>query len=559
MQAMKPIQTFVDPEELVRRRFSEAGIEPLAVDRRDYPEETIFIVRVNETDLTSAAEIGNKVDYELDEYEFKGFVTVRAAKREVTEAATRLKGGVADLRATKLANLLVARSRTSENQPSLSYIPDTAQNLLTIITPRHQLIFGRRGAGKTALMVEAKSHVEKEGDLSLWINLLTYRGEGAHRTFLWISQRLCELVQVFYKKKDKAPSILAEASTMRYDLEKLLGENETSDAQISRLIPHMQGILRRFLESNASSIFIFLDDIHYLNPINQQPQLLDMIHGVVRDCDAWLKVAGIKHLSRWFQSKPPLGLQTGHDADHIDLDVTLENPSEATTYLEKVLKSYAEHVGISSLSSILSRKALDRLVLASGAVPRDYLVLTASAIRQAQKRVNTRLVGVQDVNRAAGDAANVKINELEDDAAAAEETTQTVLLALQKVRKFCIDEKSFTFFRIDFHDKENHPAEYNIMQELMDLRLIHLVDASLSDGRKAGRRSEVYMLDLSQFSGQRLKRRLKVLDFKSGYVVLKETGTDSPDKVATTPRQRVGLLRRAPLFELEMLSKNGNV
>jgi hypothetical protein len=87
----------------------------------------------------------------------------------------------------------------------------------------------------------------------------------------------------------------------------------------------------------------------------------------------------------------------------------------------------------------------------------------------------------------------------------------------------------------------------------MDLRLIHLIDSSLSDEKEAGRRSEVYMLDLSQFSGQRLKKKLKVIDFSEGHLVLKETGTTVPAKIGSTPKQRLGLLRRGPMFHLETL------
>ena len=211
-------------------------------------------------------------------------------------------------------------------------------------------------------------------------------------------------------------------------------------------------------------------------------------------------------------------------------------------------------MGISSLFGVLSPQALDRLVLASGAVPRDYLVLSASAVRQAQKREKARLVGVQDVNKAAGEAANVKIAELEEDAAAVEGSTNSILDALRKLRTFCLDEKKCTYFRIDFRDKEGRAVEYNLIQSLLDLRLTHLVSASLSDEHQAGRRFEVFMLDLSQFSGQLLKKHLKVLDFEAGHIVLKETGKNVATKIGNTPKKRLGLLRRGPLFELSQLS-----
>lgn len=553
---MTRLLSSIDPETLIQDRFSEARVNVQSIERRDYPGEIIFVIYADELQFAEAAQLGNKIDHELESLGVKGFVTVRKAEPNQVAATSRLKLGVADPLVNQLMNLITARSRTSEAQPSLAYIPDAANNLLTVVAPRHHLIFGRRGAGKTALMVEAKRVVDSEGWSSVWVNLQTLRHEGAQRAYIFICQRICDFIQTYYSHKDRAPNVLVSATTLQEEMERLINRATNTD-EVMHLVPRMQLLTRRFLDSTANRLYIFLDELHYL-PRNEQPILLDMLHGSVRDCDAWLKIAGIRHLSRWFQTAPLLGLQTGHDADHIDLDITLQNPSMAKTFLEQMIRSYTKHVGASSLLSIFSTESLDRLVIASGAVPRDYLVLSASAIKQAQRRERARLVGVQDVNKAAGDAAKAKISELEDDAASAEDTTQTILDGLQRVRSFCIDERGFTFFRIDFRDKETHSSEYSIVQDLMDTRLIHLVDSSLSDEREAGRRAEVYMLDLSQFSGQRLKRKLKVLDFESGHLVLKETGTHTAAKVASTPNQRLGLLRRGPLFELEGLSTKKN-
>ena len=548
---MTQLQLPIDTETFIQNRFSEVGIEIQSIERKDYPGESIFVVHTTEDDFDRAARVGNTLDHELAAQGFDGFVAVRKAEREVKSVITRLKDGIKDPKATELVNLLTARSRTSEVQPSLSYVPDTAQNILTAITPRHHLIFGRRGTGKTALMVEAKQRVESEGCLSYWINMLTHRGGPANRIFVWICRDLCEKMQVFYSKKQRTPQLLALISRLRDDADKLLTKDEIHHDEVSRLVPDMQNVIRQFADTNATRFYIFLDDLHYL-PSAEQPKLLDLVHGAVRDSDAWLKVAGIRHLTRWFQAKPLLGLQTGHDADHIDLDVTLEEPSQAKNFLEEVFLSYAKYTGILSLSSVLSRTALDRLVLASGAVPRDYLTLSARAISQAQTREKARRVGVQDVGQAAGDAAKVKIAELEEDAASVEDTPNRIK-GLDQIRVFC-NEKSCTFFRIDFRDRENHPDEYSIIRELVDGRLIHLVRASLSDIQKAGRRYEVYMLDLSQFASERFKLRIKTLDFQKGYIVFRETGTTNEPTIGNTSKRLSGILRRGPLFDLKQLS-----
>ncbi len=548
---MTQLQLPIDTETSIKNRFSEIGIQLQSIERRDYPEESIFVVHVTEDNFDTAAKLGNSLDTELAQQGFDGFVVVRKVEREEKDAMDRLKGGVQNPKTTELIDVLTARSRTSETQPSLSYVPDTAQNILAATTSRHHLIFGRRGTGKTALMVEAKKRVENQGYLSSWINIQTYRSEPINRIFVWICSNVCQRMQVFYSNKERTPHLLTLILRLRDDTDRLLAKQEISANEVSRLVPNIQNVIRRFTDTNATRLYIFLDDLHYL-PSAKQPKLLDLVHGAVRDSDAWLKVAGIRHLTRWFQDKPPLGLQTGHDADHIDLDVTLEEPSRAKTFLEQVFLSYATHVGISSLSSILSPTALDRLVLASGAVPRDYLSLSADAISRARTREKARRVGVQDVGQAAGEAAKVKIAELEEDAASIEDTSNRIK-GLQQIRSFC-EEKNCTFFRIDFRDREDHPKEYSTIKELMDSRLIHLVRASLSDIQKAGRRYEVYMLDLSQFSSERFKLRIKTLDFQKGYIVFRQTGTTIKPTIGDTSVRLLGILRRGPLFKLEQLS-----
>jgi hypothetical protein len=538
--------------DIITNHFDKAGIPIIDMETRRFPGETIIVVRVATDAVAAASELSNRIDRELAANGFEGFVAIRAAESGTGALGKKSVHGLTDPRVAELITLLTSRSRTSEIQPSLSYVRDKSENVSRVITPRHHLIFGRRGAGKTALMVEAKKMLSEQGSLTAWLNLQTYRRSTTAQTFLAAADRLCEQVQLFYETK-RAPAVVAEAAKLRDVFTQLSSRATLGDDEVLTLIPQMQNMLRRFGQTAAVRIFLFLDDFHYFAR-DLQPALLDMIHGVIRDTDVWLKIAGIKHLSNWFQPHPPLGLQTGQDADHIDLDVTLENPLEAKKFLETVLRSYAEHVGIKPLSSILSSQSLDRLVLASGAVPRDYLVLTASALGQAKKRGNALAVGVQDINRVAGNAAKAKLSELEDDAASTGQLTSKILQGLQTLREFCIDEKNSTYFRVDFRDKENYSTQYSILEELLDLRLIHLVDGSLSDEREAGRRSEVYMIDLSQFSGQRLKRKLRVLDFEAGYLVLKQTGTSLAPKIGNTPNARLGILRRGPLFSLQLLN-----
>lgn len=537
---------------LLKRELESRGISPVSLDVKPYPEETIFVIYVDASEFQDALGAAAAIDEAFTNGEFSGFVTVR--KAEVSHArssAGRERRGVSNPKADELANLLTARSRTSEIQPSLEYVRDASNQVGVVLTARNHLIFGRRGAGKTTLMVEAKRQLETAGHATVWVNMQTHRHASPQVVFLWVLQYVIERLQTHFG--DRLPKVLVELSELQIAANQFLAKTEVKKADADRLIPRAQRIVKRFVSVAGCRLFIFLDDLHYLKR-EDQPMLLDMVHGITRDVDAWIKVACIKHLSRWFEHSPPTGLQTGHDADHVELDLTLESPAEAKTFLDQLLNVYAKHVGLTSERSVFSDDALNRLLLASGAVPRDYLVLAASAIRLAKRRQNARLAGVQDVNRAAGDQSKVKIAELEDDAAASVVGgAQAIIRALNRVREFCLDEKRYSFFKIDFRDKEASQKAYALVQSLLDVRIVHLIASSLSDKNEAGRRSEVFMLDLSQFSGQRLKKRIHVLDFVDSHIVLRETTTDSEGQKGDTPKRLQDLLRSGPLLDLKSI------
>lgn len=540
----------------IRELFEREGVGVIGVDIRPYPDEVNVVVYVPPVQFTQSLELANDAEAKIQvDGALPAFLVVR--KADVSEVdqpeATTPVTGVRDPRVAELIRLVSARSRVSSVEPSLVYVPDARASVSTISASRHHLVFGRRGAGKSALLMEARRRVAAEGSLDCWTNVQTLRHEEPQRVFLFILDDLLRTVISGRANLSPASSRVLALSELREQVRALLNDDDTSEEQAKRIVPRAQRALAQYLEIEGARVFVFVDDFYYV-PRETQPMVLDMLHGAVRDCDIWLKIASIRHLTNWWQSRPPMGLQSGQDADLVDLDVTLQDPEKASSFLEGILGEYARRVGIASLSRVFNRPALDRLVLAAGAVPRDYMVLGMSAINRALARPNSKLVGVQDVNQAAGDAASAKIQELEEDMASNSGVAQKTLESLAVVRSFCLDETSFTYFLIGYRDKEAHPREYSHVTDLLDSRLVHLVSAGVSDASQAGIRFEAFMLDLSQFSGSRLKQRINVLDFEDGHFVSKQTRIANVKEVGGTARQLIGILRKAPEFALGRLS-----
>ncbi len=84
--------------------------------------------------------------------------------------------------------------------------------------------------------------------------------------------------------------------------------------------------------------------------------------------------------------------------------------------------------------------------------------------------------------------------------------------------------------------------------------MIHLVKASLSEAHAAGEKSEVYMIDLSEYSGYRLKKDINLIELQGDVLVLRKTGEQGATVIGNTPRKLVQIFRRGPEFQLDVLT-----
>ncbi len=536
----------LDIAEQVRQLFLAQGVTPVATLARAFPDETVVIVEVAFDEVDNAISLASSLEDQLPP---KNLIVVRRASHSDAGAKSSIST-VKDAKVSRLIELLNERSRTSEQQPSLQYIKDAAENLRVAITKRHHVVFGRRGVGKTALLLEAKRQIEASGGMVVWVNVQTLRGLSAAAAFLTIVRRIAEIPSTIHQGRKTAPPSVAAAHRLSIWAQQLLERDVVSASQVAPLVPEAQRLITLMCAERGTDLYIFLDDLHYL-AMRAQPAFLDFVHGITRDTAAWIKIAGIRNQCRVFETEHAVGMQLGHDAALILLDITLEDPKKARAFLSDVLQTYLSAAGISNRSGVLSGGALDRLILASAGVPRDFLLLCARAIQIARLRESARFVGTQDVNEAAGEAGQQKLAELEDDAASSTGRAKSRLDAMELVRSFTLIENHSSFFRVDFRQKNEKPEEYALLQSLMDLRMIHLVKASLSEAHAAGEKSEVYMIDLSEYSGYRLKQDINVIELQGDTLVLRKTGEQGTTVVGNTPRRLVQIFRTGPELRLD--------
>lgn len=271
-----------------------------------------------------------------------------------------------------------------------------------------------------------------------------------------------------------------------------------------------QELFRKIVEVSDGDAFLFLDDLYHIRR-RDQADVIDYFHRIAKNTRTWLKIGTIRHRTEWYRhSDPPTGVKLGDDADDIDLDLTLEKYRLTKEFLMNVLKDIGRTVDFHTLSTLLAPTAVDRLVLASGGVARDFLSLFRRSISIARERgggARGPRIAAQDINQAAGEHDESKRDELKRDTL---EEREHVESSFERVRNFCLDTANANCFLIE---KDRTDSGAKLIEELVDLRLVHLVRSRVTVSGRRGRIYVAYMLDLGQYAGERKRRGLELIEF----------------------------------------------
>lgn len=79
-----------------------------------------------------------------------------------------------------------------------------------------------------------------------------------------------------------------------------------------------------------------------------------------------------------------------------------------------------------------------------------------------------------------------------------------------KIKDFCIDKKNCNCFLVNKESKGKH---VELIKELVDLKFLHHVKSRVTTRDKVGQIYDAYMLDISQYSGERKRRNLDLIEF----------------------------------------------
>lgn len=452
---------------------------------------------------------------------------------------------------TKLKNLIKDSFRVRPNHTP-KYI-DVEGHLDRLGSKQHQIIFGRRGSGKSCLMVHYKNNIGKNNEiLSIYIDtdeikrlgypdilirLLLSIMEAMPRSKQWWRKFIFCETKVQKHIKDLR-GLLDQAETRQVKLEegkqtsygasgghggvnanagrtntfgKLSQFEESKLDTLERYLTDYKSALKEeAARSSFGACFILLDDF-YLIKRDRQPDVLDYLHRLLRGTEYYLKLATIKHRTKIIRHEAQtIGVQEDQDIEQINLDRTLEDLSSPQEYLGRILDALASDVGIENArTSLFNQQGFEKLVIASGGVPRDFLTIFVNAIDNANSTGNNKHLTPTNIWKAASRLSyRSKLAALREDVNDSKELEQI----FRDLMKFCIIEKKRTCFLISQDEAQKQPRIHELILQLMDFKLIHVIepDTSAASGRQG--RYEAYTLDFSLFMEPR-KRNIEIVEF----------------------------------------------
>lgn len=371
-----------------------------------------------------------------------------------------------------------------------------------IVSNANHVVLGRRGAGKSMLLLYAWHTRQQAEKPSIWIDMQVFSGRSDEQI---VANVLVSILQ-------SAGNFLGETAAHQ----NLLTDLQAKDlplAQVRKMLPEMRRLLSGFA-ARSQDLFIFLDDFHVVDP-TLQPIVLDVIYSVARGNRLFIKISAIETFVRTFDAAKKQGLEIPQDAQNISLDYNLTAPDRATAHIEAILDSHAQYSGLRSVRRLCtSQDVIPRLTWVAAGVPRDALNLFSQAITKAAVDGRHR-VSVSNVNVAASKTLSIKLRDLETDASEGSEELRTLVSTIEN---FCITQKHTNAFLLEIGA---NPVLFRNVMRLVDLRLLHVISEGITVG-KAGRKYMAVILDYGFYTGIRAAQSVDLFNKQSDRIAYKD-------------------------------------
>jgi hypothetical protein len=282
----------------------------------------------------------------------------------------------------------------------------------------------------------------------------------------------------------------------------------------SEAIEFRETLSKAMRRLDGAQAFIVLDDFYFIER-DHQADVLSYLHQITKNQGIWLKVGAVRYRLREFvEGDPPKGIQINHDAGLIEVDTTLADFANTQGFLEEILQDICTEAGVDP-DDLVTPTGKNRLVLASGGAPRDYVNVVLAALRHSQRRPPgsgraPNRINAEDVNDVAPTFFDQREEDLKRDAGPHE--IDRLRARFDDVLNFCIQKRRINVFLVEARYLREEEWGRDIAA-LADLRFVHRVgNVTVKSSRPefTGHRFVIFALDLSSYAGSRITQITQV-------------------------------------------------
>lgn len=372
------------------------------------------------------------------------------------------------------------------------FIPFAGGEEKRISAMTNNIVYGRRGAGKSSLILYGCNKVLDAGYPFVWVAMQQYQ----NRTDLQvIPQVLYEIISQL--ENEMSESLQSELKRIVYQLEELGTKLQFDDIKLK--LPIFARHLLPFVKKRGC-LYFFIDDLHLIAR-KLQPLFLSSLYSFARGNNIFLKISSIENLTSLYDYSLNEGMQIPGDLQRVVLDYNLMSPEQAYKHISTIIESYVKYSGIPSLNALCETPVRHRLTWVSAGVPRDALYIFNNGLSKARNQ-SRKKIGVMDINMAAADSMSEKEKYISDDI---EDSPQELNAFLDEIKAFCFTTAKSNAFLVH---KEPSSHRYNLMQKLIDLRFLHILHPGITPDRR-NEKYEALLLDYAFYTGFRMTRSIK--------------------------------------------------
>lgn len=496
-----------------------------------------------------------------------------------------MSSGIEGLRRIVQENIRIQRGGSE----TIDYV-DVSRALSDMVAKQNHVVFGRRGCGKTLLLRATQQKVDEDVRV-VYINCEDYKQHSFPNVLIEILDTLFEELQKnlrgwFGRKRrsrkliggiraaltslkeraDETDRTIREtdttertgkvgaglaadgleigataASARKATMEQEYKRHDSKIQKLNLLLPQLKKQIREYFEisTDVKSVFLELDDFYHLSR-TMQPHVADYVHRLCKDVPLYFKFATLRHASILYADRDnqPTGTQERHDYLPINVDFTLADFKKTASQLQEILYRFGEKARMDrkQIDALFMGEGFERLVLASGGVPRDFLSLLLEGL--SPKPAGQERIGKDDVRLLSLAVFQRRIEELKIDS---EQQDQDALIrGIYAIRKFCLDKKSNVFLVADRVLQEPNGIR-DLLNRLLDYRIVHTVGSALTH-KSIGGTFNAYMIDIGAYANLRkLEGRFSEIDI---------TAPDARERCRNAPvldaSTLVSLYRSAP-------------